>query len=228
MINATASLLHEPVGSMFAPELLLSVMANSTSTLTSNLSTLASTMSSTERDVTEFPEYTLSSTLASDNESYRDIVDNCTNDYCMPDEDYLLLMENHIFPTTYEWLMIALNAVVFVVGLVGNALVCVAVYRNHSMRTVTNYFIVNLAVADFMVIFFCLPPTVVWDVTETWFLGTALCKIVVYFQVGHSERRIMPYFVIRFIVIVNHSSVILHAIKPAVQRLKLRGVLFFS
>jgi len=95
-------------------------------------------------------------------------------------------MEDHIFPTAYEWIMIALHAVVFVVGLVGNALVCVAVYRNHSMRTVTNYFIVNLAVADFMVIFFCLPPTVVWDVTETWFLGTALCKIVVYFQVGHS------------------------------------------
>lgn len=105
----------------------------------------------------------------------------------MTDADYISLMENHIFPTTYEWVMIALHAVVFVVGLVGNALVCVAVYRNHSMRTVTNYFIVNLAVADFMVIFFCLPPTVVWDVTETWFLGTALCKIVVYFQVGHSE-----------------------------------------
>jgi hypothetical protein len=197
MINATANLLHEPVGSMFATELLVSVMANSTTTLTSNLSTLASTMSSTERDVTEFPDYTLSSSLAGDSESYRDNgSNNCTNDYCMSDEDYLLSIENHIFPTTYEWIMIALNAVVFVVGLVGNALVCVAVYRNHSMRTVTNYFIVNLAVADFMVIFFCLPPTVVWDVTETWFLGTTLCKIVVYFQVGHSERRIMPYFVI--------------------------------
>jgi len=180
-MNATASLLDEPVGSLIASELFASVMANST-TLTSNISTLVSTLSSTEPDVNEFSEYTPSSSLASDTES-----NNCTNDYCMPEDDYILMMENHIFPTTYEWVMIALHAVVFVVGLVGNALVCVAVYRNHSMRTVTNYFIVNLAVADFMVIFFCLPPTVVWDVTETWFLGTALCKIVVYFQVGHSE-----------------------------------------
>jgi formate/nitrite transporter FocA (FNT family) len=44
---------------------------------------------------------------------------------------------------------------------IGNALVCLAVWSNHSMRTVTNIYIVNLAVADFFVILFCLPPTVV-------------------------------------------------------------------
>lgn len=67
---------------------------------------------------------------------------------------------------------------------VGNALVCIAVYTNYTMRTVTNIFIVNLAVADFFVILFCLPPTVVWDVTETWFMGEAMCKVVLYFQVS--------------------------------------------
>lgn len=65
----------------------------------------------------------------------------------------------------------------------GNALVCMAVYTNYTMRTVTNIFIVNLAVADFFVILFCLPPTVVWDVTKTWFMGEAMCKVVLYFQV---------------------------------------------
>lgn len=67
---------------------------------------------------------------------------------------------------------------------VGNALVCISVYSNYTMRTVTNIFIVNLAVADFFVILFCLPPTVVWDVTETWFLGESMCKVVLYFQVS--------------------------------------------
>ncbi|KAK3931406.1 Orexin receptor type 2 [Frankliniella fusca] len=107
---------------------------------------------------------------------------NCTNDYCLPDEEYLDLIETYVFPTTYEWLLIALHAAVFCVGLVGNALVCAAVYRNPGMRTVTNVFLVNLAVADFLVILLCLPPTVVWDVTETWFMGMALCKVVLYFQ----------------------------------------------
>ncbi|EDS41230.1 conserved hypothetical protein [Culex quinquefasciatus] len=72
-------------------------------------------------------------------------------------------------------------------GNVGNALVCIAVYTNHTMRTVTNIFIVNLAVADFFVILFCLPPTVVWDVTETWFMGKAMCKVVIYFQVFYTQ-----------------------------------------
>lgn len=115
---------------------------------------------------------------------YNDTSDNCTNEYCLSDDDYIDLIIDHISPTPFEWILILMNVVTFVVGLVGNALVCVAVYKNRAMRNVTNYFIVNLAVADFMVILFCLPATVVWDVTETWFFGTALCKIVLYFQVS--------------------------------------------
>ncbi|XP_026728012.1 orexin receptor type 1-like [Trichoplusia ni] len=104
-------------------------------------------------------------------------------EYCnLSREEYVSMLNNYIYPQTYEWVLIATHTMVFVTGLVGNAFVCLAVYRNHSMRTVTNYFIVNLAVADFMVILFCLPATVLWDVTETWFLGDALCKILLYFQ----------------------------------------------
>ncbi|XP_077495840.1 orexin receptor type 2-like [Amblyomma americanum] len=106
----------------------------------------------------------------------------CVNELCVSEAEYLDLLEEYIFPSTYEWGLIGLHVAVFVVGLVGNCLVCVAVYRNQSMRTVTNYFIVNLAVADFLVILVCLPPTVLWDVTETWFFGAALCKIVLYLQ----------------------------------------------
>ncbi|RWS23665.1 orexin receptor type 2-like protein, partial [Leptotrombidium deliense] len=101
---------------------------------------------------------------------------------CITPDEYIALIEQYIFPTPYEWVFIMFHVTVFVVGLVGNILVCLSVYRNHSMRTVTNYFIVNLAIADFLVILICLPPTVLWDVTETWFLGSALCKIVLYFQ----------------------------------------------
>ncbi|GFU69642.1 orexin receptor type 2 [Trichonephila clavipes] len=96
---------------------------------------------------------------------------SCSNEYCVSDEDYLAMIQDYIFPTPLEWILIAAHILVFVVGLVGNALVCVSVYKNHTMRTVTNYFIVNLALADFLVILFCLPPTVLWDVTETWFFG---------------------------------------------------------
>ncbi|KAG6460121.1 hypothetical protein O3G_MSEX011786 [Manduca sexta] len=104
-------------------------------------------------------------------------------EFCnMTKEAYIAMLQEYIYPQTYEWVLIATHSIVFLTGLIGNALVCIAVYRNHSMRTVTNYFIVNLAVADFMVILFCLPATVLWDVTETWFLGDVLCKMLLYFQ----------------------------------------------
>ncbi|KAJ2940899.1 hypothetical protein O0L34_g10160 [Tuta absoluta] len=100
----------------------------------------------------------------------------------MSRSEYIQMLHEYMFPKSHEWVLIVIHCIVFVIGLVGNALVCTAVYRNHSMRTVTNYFIVNLAVADFMVILICLPPTVLWDATKTWFFGTAMCRIVLYFQ----------------------------------------------
>lgn len=49
--------------------------------------------------------------------------------------------------------------VVFVLSVVGNSLVVAVVWRNPQMHSVTNYFIVNLAIADILVSVFCLPIT---------------------------------------------------------------------
>ncbi|XP_034173685.1 orexin receptor type 2 isoform X1 [Osmia lignaria lignaria] len=107
---------------------------------------------------------------------------NCSNIYCISNDEYVDRMMNYIFPKLWDWVLIASHGIIFLVGLIGNVLVCTAVYRNHTMRTVTNYFIVNLAVADFLVLLLCLPFTVLWDITETWFLGLTLCKAVPYLQ----------------------------------------------
>lgn len=73
------------------------------------------------------------------------------------------------------------------------------------MRTVTNIFIVNLAIADLLVIILCLPPTVVWDVSETWFLGSSMCKAILYLQVRDfqwTSNHIIVVVVIIIIIIV--------------------------
>ena len=73
-----------------------------------------------------------------------------------------------------------------------------AVWKNHHMRTVTNYFIVNLSLADVLVTITCLPATLVVDITETWFFGQSLCKVIPYLQVnalhtfGGSNRKTTP------------------------------------
>lgn len=55
-------------------------------------------------------------------------------------------------------------SVVFLLGVVGNCLVVGVVYRNPKMHSVTNYFIVNLAIADILVIVFCLPITLLHNI----------------------------------------------------------------
>ncbi|XP_077164839.1 orexin receptor type 2 isoform X2 [Paroedura picta] len=95
------------------------------------------------------------------------------------EEEFLQYLWNeYLRPKEYEWVLIAGYIIVFLVALIGNILVCVAVWKNHHMRTVTNYFIVNLSLADVLVTITCLPATLVVDITETWFLGDSLCKTV--------------------------------------------------
>ncbi|XP_026080520.1 orexin receptor type 2 [Carassius auratus] len=101
------------------------------------------------------------------------------------DEDDELLKyiwREYLHPKQYEWVLIAGYIIVFLVSLVGNTLVCFAVWKNHHMRTVTNYFIVNLSFADILVTITCLPASLVVDITETWFFGQTLCKILPYLQ----------------------------------------------
>ena len=62
--------------------------------------------------------------------------------------------------------------------------VIVAVTTTKSMQSVTNIFIVNLAMADMSVMLFCAPPSVIWDVTNTWLFGSIACRIVIYIQVS--------------------------------------------
>lgn len=97
-------------------------------------------------------------------------------------------MEDYVKPKWYEWLVIVIYIITFIIGLTGNILVCFAVWRNRQMRTVTNMFIVNLSVADLGIIIICLPPTLLVDVTETWFMGHVMCKLVYFLMVSFNRR----------------------------------------
>ena len=118
---------------------------------------------------------------------------NCINGTPSLDEyeydyDYLYeVIQKMVYPQVYEWFLIAAYAIVLVAALAGNTLVCFAVLKNEHMRTVTNYYIVNLGFADILVSLLCLPITVVVDVSETWFFGQMACRFIPYFQVSSYE-----------------------------------------
>ena len=52
---------------------------------------------------------------------------------------------------------LTLYVIIFLVSAVGNSLVCSVILRRKKMKTVTNYFILNLAIADLIFTCICIP-----------------------------------------------------------------------
>ncbi|XP_045114174.1 neuropeptide SIFamide receptor-like isoform X1 [Portunus trituberculatus] len=71
---------------------------------------------------------------------------------------------------------------VSLMGVVGNSFVVAVVMRAPRMRTVTNVFIANLAVADLLVNIIVLPTTLIGHLLNAWVLGLFVCKAMSYLQ----------------------------------------------
>lgn len=62
------------------------------------------------------------------------------------------------------------------VSIIGNSMVLAVVYRDRRLRTLTNSYIVNLAVSDILMALFCMPLTAISLITVEWSLGDTICK----------------------------------------------------
>ncbi|XP_062618893.1 somatostatin receptor type 5-like [Saccostrea cucullata] len=82
-----------------------------------------------------------------------------------------------IFPITAKTVILVTSySLIFVVGLIGNGLVIYVVLRFAKMKTVTNLYILNLAVSDALFLA-SLPFLIVTTIIKHWIFGTAMCKI---------------------------------------------------
>ncbi|XP_058803805.1 prolactin-releasing peptide receptor-like [Phymastichus coffea] len=72
----------------------------------------------------------------------------------------------------------SLYAGIFLLGLLGNALVCFVVARSRHMQTVTNLFIGNLALSDILMCVLAVPFTPLYTFLGSWVFGDALCHLV--------------------------------------------------
>ncbi|KAE9552472.1 hypothetical protein FO519_004324 [Halicephalobus sp. NKZ332] len=73
-------------------------------------------------------------------------------------------------------IIIAYSVVIFF-GTCGNLLTIIAILRNPQMRTVRNFFILNLALSDFLICTVTAPVTMYTIVYTFWPFGTAMCKV---------------------------------------------------
>uniref|UniRef100_A0A8C6V9B7 Muscarinic acetylcholine receptor n=1 Tax=Naja naja TaxID=35670 RepID=A0A8C6V9B7_NAJNA len=88
--------------------------------------------------------------------------------------------EDHLsgqFSTTWTIALAVLMALLIVATVVGNALVMLAFVVDSSLRTQNNYFLLNLAISDFLVGAFCIPLYIPYVLTGRWAFGKSFCKL---------------------------------------------------
>lgn len=108
----------------------------------------------------------------------------------------------------YQIVAFVLFTSLFIVGIVGNSLVIFVVSRCAKMKTLTNYYLVSLAVADILVLIggtlTAIPELFAY--TEQWLYGPVLCAIFVFMQylgINASALSITAFTIERYIGICH-------------------------
>lgn len=78
--------------------------------------------------------------------------------------------------------MIMLYSVIFLLAVIGNLLVILTLIQSRRMRTITNVFLLNLAVSDLFLGVFCMPFTLVGMLLRDFIFGEIMCKLLPYLQ----------------------------------------------
>lgn len=85
--------------------------------------------------------------------------------------------EHNYYAMLYSLLILA---IVF-----GNVLVCLAVLRERSLQTTTNYLVVSLAVADLLVALLVMPWAVYLEVSFLYHYNIPFIFTLIYISLGH-------------------------------------------
>lgn len=121
------------------------------------------------------------------------------------------LLELHEFEHYVSIAIPIVFGLIFVLVLLGNILVIVAIISNQRMRNTTNIFILNLAFADLLFIVFCVPSTALQHVLSIWPFGEIWCKIgnyLVYVFAYASVCTLVVMSLDRYLALVHPISTI--------------------
>lgn len=74
-------------------------------------------------------------------------------------------------PVNAKTTFVIVYTVIFLLALIGNCLVVYIVLKKRGIQTATNIFICSLAVSDLLISFFCIPFTLLQNISSEWFGG---------------------------------------------------------
>ncbi len=112
-------------------------------------------------------------------------------------------------PVWLQTIFIFCFGAITTLGIGGNVIVCYIVLGNRRMRTVTNYFIVNLAISDVLIAAMCVNFTFYSTMYLQWPFGVLMCKLVTFTQsvsVSVSIATIVAISLDRYTAIIHPLS----------------------
>lgn len=127
---------------------------------------------------------------------------------CFPmNDENLLNLDDSTKLVGVQVVLILAYSTIILFGVTGNSLVIYVVYKFKNLRTVTNFFIVNLAVADLLVNTLCLPFTLVYTLYDEWMFGQVLCFMLPFAQ-GMTVH--VSTMTLNIIALDRHRSIVQH------------------
>ncbi|KAF5303147.1 hypothetical protein FQR65_LT08310 [Abscondita terminalis] len=105
-----------------------------------------------------------------------------------------------VFPSYIRTTSMVFCIIIMCLGVIGNVMVPIVIFKTKDMRNSTNIFLVNLSVADLMVLLVCTP-TVLVEVNskpETWVLGEEMCKAVPFVELTVAHASVLTILAISF------------------------------
>jgi somatostatin receptor 1 len=88
-------------------------------------------------------------------------------------------------PITYYF--VPCYAILFLIGTFGNGLVFLSIIRSSRLRTVTNTYLLNIAIADFLLLL-SIPFLIITILANGWIFGNILCKM--YYNFIHINQYV--------------------------------------
>eukprot|EP00090_Calanus_glacialis_P020817 TRINITY_DN32134_c0_g1_i1.p1 TRINITY_DN32134_c0_g1~~TRINITY_DN32134_c0_g1_i1.p1 ORF type:complete len:520 (-),score=78.63 TRINITY_DN32134_c0_g1_i1:357-1916(-) len=103
-----------------------------------------------------------------------------------------------ILPAYIAYTNFVLFSLVLAVGVIGNVLVLIVILTSKSMRSSTNLFLLNLSIADLLVLIVCCPNAMIemYMRRDIWVMGKAMCLLVPFIELTVSHTSVLTILAI--------------------------------